>query len=1029
MERTLFAFIWKHSTPQQIRLLLVTVTTFPLLYLTLELPKLIVNDAIQGSGDPIPFWGYQLDQIEYLGVLCAGFLTAVIASGLIKMRLNTMKGVVAERLLRRFRFELISRILRFPPPYLRRTSQGELISIVTGEAEPLGGLMGDALAQPAFQAGQMLTIVAFLFIQNVWLGLAAIALIPLQAWLIPYLQRRINLLQKKRVLEVRQLSENLGESVAGVEDLRANGGVRYALARFSDRLGRLFDIRYRIYQQKFFLKFVNNFITQLTPFFFFSIGGYLAIEGDLTVGALVAALAAYKDLTAPWKELLTYYNQVQEMSLRYQTIIDRFAPLGMIDAALIDGQPEEIPSLKGPVVLDGVSVREEDGRTVIDDLSCTLPQGSMVAIKSASAAERRAITQLISRNLLPTSGRIEIAGRDVATLHQGVLSARVGVVTNTPQLFSRTIRDNVVMPLRRSPVLVEARLAPERLRAIEEARDAGNSVDPLEAEWVDVHAAGVESPEALRDWWLRIVETAGTADFLFENGLDAKIAPENHPELAAALVEARPRIARRLKEAGLTKAYHPFHPERFNPGLAIGGNLLFAAAYKEPDPVAIAADPRFLASLRELELEDDVLALSAALASMLVDTFGPVGADHPLFRRAGLPVELFDVIVKVDRARREGKIYKLDDATRASIMAVPFRISAEQIGASFPESLKEKILALRAERSTEMREKGRDTFAPLEADRLHPGLTVLENAIFGRLSRTRTAEGEQVRRIVSEVLTEAGLRGAVAMLIQDVDAGVGGANLSPAAHERIAFVRAVIKRPDVLVLDHALASNDPGARQRTRDRLRALLPDATLIFLEPEFLNPQAYDMVLEIEEGRLVRGGESADADSAATPRADLEKKLLAIENAELFKGLARPQLRLLAFASEWVAVEPGEALFRRGDRPDGAYLVVKGVADLCRPDLPEAHRVVSTVRPGRVVGDLSIIRGAEREVEMVAQTPVKALRIGANEFMDVLRNDPAVAVTMMRKIASNLVEVAERFADVRLGREGAAISEKEDA
>ncbi|MEL7081780.1 MAG: hypothetical protein AAGK82_10265, partial [Pseudomonadota bacterium] len=52
------------------------------------------------------------------------------------------------RLLRRFRFQLISRMLRFPRNYFRSTSQGELVSMVTSEAEPMGGLMGDAVAQP-----------------------------------------------------------------------------------------------------------------------------------------------------------------------------------------------------------------------------------------------------------------------------------------------------------------------------------------------------------------------------------------------------------------------------------------------------------------------------------------------------------------------------------------------------------------------------------------------------------------------------------------------------------------------------------------------------------------------------------------------------------------------------------------------------------------------------------------------------------------------------------------------------------------
>ncbi len=307
MEKSLFRFIWKYSKRDQLILLAVTLLTFPFLYVSLELPKRIINDAIGGTGENVVLIGLTLSQIQFLMILCVGFLLAVLVNGLIKMRLNTMKGVLAERLLRRFRFQLLTRILRFPRPYFRTTSQGELVSMVTSEAEPMGGLMGDMISQPVFQAGQMLTILVFLFAQSVWFGLASIALIPLQAWIIPKLQRQINLLNKARIQEVRKLAADIGETAAGVSDIRTNGGLRYRMSLFSDRLGNLFGIRFAIYQKKFFMKFLNNFINQLTPFFFYAVGGYLAITGEITVGALVAALAAYKDLSSPWKELLTYW--------------------------------------------------------------------------------------------------------------------------------------------------------------------------------------------------------------------------------------------------------------------------------------------------------------------------------------------------------------------------------------------------------------------------------------------------------------------------------------------------------------------------------------------------------------------------------------------------------------------------------------------------------------------------------------------------------------------------------------------------
>ena len=206
MERTLFGFIWTHSARAQIGLLALTLATFPFLYFSLELPKRIINDAIGSETEKVELFGVALGQVHYLLVLCLAFLLTVLIGGLMKMRLNTLKGVVAERLLRRLRYTLIARMMRFPTSYFRTTSQGELVAMVTSEAEPMGGLMGDAVAQPTFQFGQMMTILVFLFMQSLWFGLASIALIPLQAWLIPRLQRQINLLNKDRIQEIRQLS-------------------------------------------------------------------------------------------------------------------------------------------------------------------------------------------------------------------------------------------------------------------------------------------------------------------------------------------------------------------------------------------------------------------------------------------------------------------------------------------------------------------------------------------------------------------------------------------------------------------------------------------------------------------------------------------------------------------------------------------------------------------------------------------------------------------------------------------------------
>ena len=199
----------------------------------------------------------------------------------------------------------IARVIRFPLPRFRKVSQGEIIPMITAEVEPLGGFIGDSIALPVFQGGTLLVYLVFIFMQDPILGAAAVSLYPFQGWLIPRLQRKVNQLGKQRVRAMRQISDRIGESVSGMPEIHAHDTSAWHLADIAHRYGDIYDIRFEIFQRKFFIKFLNNFINQLTPFFFYLIGGYLVIKGSISFGSLVAVLAAYKDLAGPGRSCST----------------------------------------------------------------------------------------------------------------------------------------------------------------------------------------------------------------------------------------------------------------------------------------------------------------------------------------------------------------------------------------------------------------------------------------------------------------------------------------------------------------------------------------------------------------------------------------------------------------------------------------------------------------------------------------------------------------------------------------------------
>lgn len=1008
MERSIFSFIWKYSRRDQIYLLAFTLFLFPFQYATLELPKRIINDAIGADAGMIDVFGYQLDQVQFLMALCLGYLGAVLVHGLLKMRMNTMKGVLAERMLRRFRYQLLSRMMRFPRSYFQNTSQGELVSMVTSEAEPMGGLMGDAVAQPVYQLGQMLIIVTFLFLQSVWFGLAGIALIPLQAWLIPLLQRQINLLNKERIKEVRQFASEIGETAAGITDLRTNGGWRYRQATFTDRLGRLFEVRFRIYQKKFFMKFLNNFITQLTPFFFYAVGGYLAIKGEITVGALVAALAAYKDLSNPWKELLVYYNQTQDMGLRWEVVNERFAPTNMIDDTLFNDPPAVAPHLRGDIELANVSVRNVGGDMVLRDITLNIPAGSHVALQVSNQSERTALSEVLTREINPTRGQIVMAGHDLSQLHQTVVAARIGYAQAQPYLFQGDVGSNLLMPLRTSPKTVL--WDPEHSdRSTIEARRSGNSPDSTRADWLDPAIADLDTREEVMRFWYDITQALGTADTIFERMLDARMEPEKHPELARQIVGLRDEVHERLAAQGLDKAVHRFDPEKFNPAIPLGGNLMFASPRYEISQEELVAEGGFLAMVMDQGLAEQGIGISQTLVETLHRTFGMDGTDHPLFTALGIDEALYEQLVDIAQRRRMRGDHALSPHEFALLLTVPFALTAEQIGPAFPDSFKQEILSVRKAKGSQLREQAKDMFIAIAPENYLPRATVLENLLYGRMTAMAGLQADLVRDVVTDVLDQHDLKRLVSQNLFDVPTAIGGTNLPAAFQQRAAFGRAAIKRPDVLVLNQLLVGKDAQAQAQIRNRLSELLPQTTQIYINDTFAAPEDFDLHVEIKEGQIngVDAPDQFEMEDATSD--DLRRKLRVIRENELFASLDRRNQRLLAFAAQWYTAQEGLRIFSAGERPDAAYLCLSGRAELGNIGEDGAFRHVSDVVAGRLIGDLSVILDEPRQVDLIARDETKFLRFGAEQFRSVIESDRVVLLSLLRTVAGHLSGAAD--------------------
>jgi putative ABC transport system ATP-binding protein len=186
------------------------------------------------------------------------------------------------------------------------------------------------------------------------------------------------------------------------------------------------------------------------------------------------------------------------------------------------------------------------------------------------------------------------------------------------------------------------------------------------------------------------------------------------------------------------------------------------------------------------------------------------------------------------------------------------------------------------------------------------------------------------------------------------------------------------------------------------------MPDTTKIFIENNVLNPESYDMFVEINNGRI-DGAAQSDEPQDQDARQDLNRKLKAIAQAELFGNLDLKQQRLLAFSSQWLKVKAGQEIFKAGQTADAAFLCVKGLGGLYWPAGDEKSLLITEIARGRLIGDLAVILNDTRPLDLTAIEDSIFLRIGATELMAVIENDALVATSLLRAVSGNLKAAAE--------------------
>ncbi|MGE4648915.1 MAG: ATP-binding cassette domain-containing protein [Arenicellales bacterium] len=857
IDRSIYRYVLRYTLRGQLFLLLLTALTMPLVYISLDIPKRIINQAIGGVDMPDQILGFGVDQVSYLLALSVAFLLVVVISGALKFYLNVYKGVLGERMLRRFRFDLYTRILRFPSAHIRRTTPAEIIPMITAETEPLGGLIGDAVAAPAFQGALLLTYLSFIFQQDIWLGLASIALYPPQMYLIPKLQAKVNALAKTRVQTVRSLAGHIGETVQGATDIHANDSGRFERAKTSNQLGRIFDIREELYRRKFFIKFLNNILAQITPFFFFSIGGYLVIQGDVSLGALVAVLAAYKDIGPPWKELLKFYQVFEDTRVKYEHVAKQFEPENMIKASILEDRAV-VESLKGTLTASNVSYGEDEDSQTVSGASFSMPLDTHVAVVGGAGSGKSHLAGLVARVLWPTVGRLSINDLDWSKVPEAVPGRRVAWVGSSAHIFSGTISHNLYYGLMNSPQNLDPNTEDKaEQRRLREALASGNSTDSAKAPWLDLAAGNLSDERALLEKAIKVLAVVQLDEDGYRFGLGMHTTLSDQDDIRTRFLKAREQILAKGLE------FVAFDPDIYNANITVAENILFGNP-DDPafDPGRLPSNPLVTQLLRDAGLFDDFLVMGHKVAATMVEIFSGVSPDSELFEQFSLVSS--DDLVVLERILQDtpdtavSNLAQLQEADQEILRALVYRLSpARHRLGIIDESVQQRLLKVRGMLRDELGSDN-DSVTFLDAQAFNPGLNIESNVLFGAMPFGKPAVRETIRREIDEAIVATGLREYVIELGLTADVGNAGGRLSSIQRQKLVIARALMKDPDLLVVDEALGPLDLNARSQIIKNVCEFMSGRGVLWVLETSALAREFENVIVMGSGRILEQGKA---------------------------------------------------------------------------------------------------------------------------------------------------------------------------
>ncbi len=371
--------------------------------------------------------------IELYGGLV--LLQAIMVFGFIYLA-----GVLGERVQYDLRRKMFNHLQDLSFSYFSRTPVGWIMARVTSDSERIAQLVTWGMLDVTWGVLNIATAFVFMALINWRLALIVLAVVPVLLVVAAQFKKRI-IVQFRDVRRINsRITGAYNENITGVRVVKALGREERNLEEFGTLAGEMYRASYRAaWLSALFLPAVQ-IISAVAVASVVLYGGLQAQVGALTVGGIAAFVSYITFMMWPIQDLARVYAEMQHAIASAERVF-----------SLIDARPEvadragaaDPGTIRGDIAFKHVDFGYEADKPVLTDFNLHVRPGETIALVGPTGGGKSTIVNLLCRFYEPAAGSIRIGGRDYRDLTLHAIHSRIGVVLQTPHLFSGSVRENI----------------------------------------------------------------------------------------------------------------------------------------------------------------------------------------------------------------------------------------------------------------------------------------------------------------------------------------------------------------------------------------------------------------------------------------------------------------------------------------------------------------------------------------------------------------------------------------------------------